>query len=278
MRLQVQCALLLLAVVLTGRANAQVFRVQGGTSTMLNAQGGSVEFTGPKYAGSLDLGYFEGHLRYGAENRYQFHNFTLLTGDETVPFVLPTDVFDASHYFSVRGIGVTQKDGPGTYYAFAGTTSTWLGTGLFNAATSDDPVGMLFYERKINDHFRFFSRNILSRRQTSLQGLEYRPIRPVRASITAGIGSNQKYLAASFDAETEKLILRTSYVLTGNAFQRISLATPLSSEVNKGNAQVLYKPLESVSFTAGHENLLEPVTLGGAMEQAAVRPARWHGC
>lgn len=270
MRLHLQCALLVISILLAGRANAQVFRIQGGTSTMLNAQGGSVEFKAPKYDGSIDLGYFEGHLRYGAENRYQFKSFTLLTGDENVPFVLPTDVFDASHYFSVRGIGATHKDNSGTYYAFAGTTSTWLGTGLFNAATSDDPVGMLFYEHKINDHFRFFSRNITSRRQTLLQGLEYHPIRPIRASVTAGVGSNQKYFAAAFDAETEKLIFRTSYVLTGKSFQRISLATPLSSEVDKGNVQMLYKPFEFVSLTAGHQNLLEPVTLGGAMQEAAV--------
>ena len=270
MHLQFQRVLLVLAVLLAGKANAQVFRVQGGTSTMLNAQGGSVEFKAPKYDGSVSLGYFEGHLRYGAENRYQLHNLTLLTGDETVPFILPTDVFDASHYFSARGIGVTHKDSRGKYYAFAGTTSTWLGTGLFNAATSDDPVGMLFYERKVNNHFKFFSRNIVSRRQTFLEGLEYQPNRSVKASLMAGIGSNQKYFAASLDAETEKLIFRTSYVLTGNSFQRISLASPLSSEVNKGNVQMLYKPLEFVSLTAGHQNLLEPVTLGGTMQQATV--------
>jgi hypothetical protein len=269
-RPQFQCALLALPLLLAGGANAQVFRVQGGTSTMLNAQGGSVEFKAPKYDGSVNLGYFEGHLRYGAENRYQFQNFTLLTGDESVPFTLPTDVFDASHYFSMRGIGVTHKDTIRKYYAFAGTTSTWLGTGLFNAATSDDPVGMLFFERKMSEHFKFFSRNIVSRRQTFLQGVEYQPNRSVRASLTAGIGSNQRYFAASLDAETEKLIFRTSYVLTGNSFQRISLASPLSSEVNKGNAQMLYKPADFVSFTAGHENLLEPVTLGGAMQQATV--------
>ena len=270
MRLQVQCALLVMAMLPAWRANAQVFRVQGGSSTMLNAKGGSVEFSAPKYDGSVNVGYFDGHLRYGAEDRYQFERFTLLTGDETVPFVLPTDVFDASHYFSVRGLGVTHRDSVLKYYAFAGTTSTWLGTGLFNAATSDDPVGMLFYERKLNAHFKLFSRNIVSRRQTFLQGLEYQPNRSVRAAIAAGIGSNQKYLAASFDAETQKLIFRTSYVLTGKSFQRISLASPLSSEVDKGNAQVMYKPLEFVNLTAAHQNLLEPVTLGGAMEHATV--------
>src|SRR3569833_3078196 len=134
MRLQVQCALLALTLLLAGTANAQVFRVKGGTSTMLNAQGGSVEFSAPKYDGSVNLGYFDRHLRYGAEDRYQFERVTLLTGDETVPFVLPTDVFDASHYFSVRGLGLSHKDAALKYYAYAGTTSTWLGTGLFNAA------------------------------------------------------------------------------------------------------------------------------------------------
>jgi len=64
MRLQVQCALLALTLLLAGTANAQVFRVQGGTSTMLNAEGGSVEFKAPNYDGSVDLGYFAGHLRY----------------------------------------------------------------------------------------------------------------------------------------------------------------------------------------------------------------------
>ena len=170
----------------------------------------------------------------------------------------------------MRGIGVTHRNSTREYYAFGGMTSTWLGTGLFNAATSDNPAGMLFFEQKLNNHFKFFSRNIISRQQTSLQGLEYRPNRSMRAALTAGIGSNQKYFAASFDAETEKLIFKTSYVLTDKSFQRVSLATPLSSEVNKGNVQMLYKPLDFVSVTAGHQNILEPLTLGGVVQQATV--------
>ena len=34
--------------------------------------------------------------------------------------------------------------------------------------------------------------------------------------------------------------------------------------------RLLYKPLDFVSLTAGHQNLLQPVTLGGAMQQATV--------
>src|SRR6266581_7056197 len=270
MRLRAKCVLIVLAMLLAGKAGAQVFRVQGGTSTLLNAEGGSVEFKAPNYDGSVGLGFFDGSFRYGAETRYLFHGYTVLAGDESVPFMLPTDVFDASHYFSARGIGATRKDDDGRFYAFAGTTSTWLGTGFFNAASSDDPVAMFFYERKINDQLKLFSRNILSRRQTFLQGLEYQPNHSLKASVTAGTGSNQRYFAASFDEETQKLAFKASYVITGDMFQRVTVISPMSSEVNKGNVQMLYKPTEFVTVTTGHENILEPLTLGGTMQQASV--------
>ena len=270
MSLRAKCALILLTMVLVGSASAQVFRVQGGTSTLMNAEGGSVEFKAPNYDGSVGLGFFDGRFQYGAETRYQYRGYTVLAGDESVPFTLPTDVFDASHYFSARGVGATRKYDDARFYAFAGTTSTWLGTGFFNSATSDDPVGMFFYERKINDQLKFFSRNILSHRQTFLQGLEYQPNHDLKASLTAGTGSNQKYFAAAVDQETQKLALKASYVVTGDMFQRITVFSPMASEVNKGNVQMMYKPAEFVTVTTGHENILEPVTLGGAMQQASV--------
>src|SRR5213082_702350 len=129
-----KCALILL-VLLAGSASAQVFRVQGGTSTLLNAEGGSVEFKAPNYDGSLGLGFYNGKVQFGAETRYLFRGYTILAGDDSVPFTLPTDVFDSSHYFSARGVGATRKDEKHTFYAFAGTTSTWFGTGFFNAAS-----------------------------------------------------------------------------------------------------------------------------------------------
>src|SRR6266704_1230116 len=90
MCLRAKRALMVLAMLLlAGRASAQVFRVQGGTSTLLDAEGGSVEFKAPNYDGSVGLGFFEGRFKYGAETRYQFHGYTVLAGDESVPFILP---------------------------------------------------------------------------------------------------------------------------------------------------------------------------------------------
>jgi hypothetical protein len=264
-----QSAMIVIAM-LSCSANAQVFRVQGGTSSLLNAEGGSVEFKAPNYDGSIGLGFYNGKVQFGAETRYLFHGYTLLAGDDNVPFTLPTDVFDSSHYFSARGIGATRKFEKSSLYGFAGATSTWFGTGFFNAASSNDPVGIFFYERKLNRELKFFSRDIVSNHQTSLQGIEYRPNKWLKASLTGGLGSNQGYFASGIDAETEKLALKTSYVITGDRFRRVTVISPMSSEVNKGNVQMLYRPSEFVSITTGHENILEPLTPGGPMQQASV--------
>lgn len=265
-----QCAFLIAILWIAPGAGAQVFRVQGGTSTMLDAQGGSVEFNAPNYGGSLGLGYYNGQLMFGGETRYKYHDYTVLAGDDSVRFDLPTDVFDPSHYFSARGAGITLSDHDRSMYVFAGTTSTLLGTGFFNAATSDSPVAIFFYRRKLSDHVRFFSRNILSNRQTFLQGLEWSPEKWAHASLAGGVGSNQKYGAAAFDAETDKLAFKTSYVVTGDMFRRVTVISPMSSEVNKGNVQMLYKPDEHVTITTGHENILQPVTVGGPMQAASI--------
>ncbi len=251
-------------------AHAQIFRIQGGESTLLNAEGGSVEFKAPDYDGSVGLGYYNDRIQFGGETRYKFHGYTLLGGDENIPFTLPTDIFDASHYFSARGAGVTRKYEESRFYAFAGTTATWMGTGFFSAATSDRPAGVFFYERKLNSDLTLVSRQIVSSTQTALEGLEWKPRKWLKTGLTGGIGSNQGYFASSLDAETRNLAFKASYVLTGDRFERVTVISPFASEVNKGNVQMLYKPSNYLSITTGHENILEPVTVGGPMQQASV--------
>lgn len=267
---RVQCALIVLAILMAGCAHAQVFRVQGGESTLLSAEGGSLEFKAPDYDGAIGIGSYNGKFEFGANTRYQFHGYTLLGGDENIPFTLPTDVFDASHYFSARGAGATRTYDNSRFYAFAGTTSTWMGTGFFNAASSDNPAGVFFYERKWNKNLTFFSRDIVSNTQTALQGIEWRAKKWLKTGLTGGVGSNQKYFASSADVETEKLALKASYVLTGDRFERVTVISPLASEVTKGNIQMLYKPNHYISFTVGHNNILEPLLMGGPMQQASV--------
>ncbi len=158
---------------------------------MFNADGGSVDIKGPNYDANMGLGFFDGHLELGGFVRSRVAGYTLTSGDDSLPFDLPTDIFGSTHYFSARGVGISQKDKQRSFYAFAGMTSTWFGTGFFQAAHSENPVGILFFDRRLKPDLRFYSRDIVSSRQTSLQALEWQPQKWLKASLTGGVGSNQ---------------------------------------------------------------------------------------
>src|SRR5437899_220618 len=87
-------------------SSAQIFRVQGGASTLFGANGASVNIKAPGYEGEIGAGALDGHFQYGFLVRTNLLGNTLSVGDDTVKVELPTDVFDASHYFLARGVGL----------------------------------------------------------------------------------------------------------------------------------------------------------------------------
>src|SRR3954470_18216693 len=140
-------SLVVLFVVLgTCLSNAQIFRVQGGASTLFGANGGSVNIKAPGYEGEIGAGVLDGHFQYGFLVRTKLLGNTLSVGDDTVKVDLPTDIFDSSHYFLARGIGL-QHFNPKTKsmsYGFAGTTSLGFSTPYFIASRSQSGLGVLY--------------------------------------------------------------------------------------------------------------------------------------
>jgi hypothetical protein len=261
---------LLLAVSLAPVARAQIFKVQGGGSTMVNADGGSVEFLAPNYQGSLGAGFFDGRFGVGGTFRSKYRGYTLIGGDDSVPFNLPTDLFDSSHYFTVRGIGISRTTDQGNLFFMAGTTSLGFGTGFFQIAQSENKVGIFFLERRLKHNLRLFSRNIMASQMTSLQGLNWSPKKWLDASVTGGVGSNQPYAATGVEVHTTTFAVKASYVDAGSDFRRVTITSPLSSEVNRENVEVAYQPFRAFSITAGHHNLLEPLTPTAPFSAASV--------
>jgi hypothetical protein len=263
---------LLLALLpqLVSEARAQIFKVQGGSSTLMNADGAQVDFKSPQYEGSIGGGFVDGKFGMGVVTRYRYRGYLVTAGDDLVAFQLPTDLFDSSHYFSARGLGISHTDDQESFYALAGETSTWFGSGFFQAAQSERPVAILFFQRRITKELRVVSRNILSNRQTSLQAVEWQPWKWLKTSATGGAGSNQKYFGAGFCAETDRLMLKGNYINAGSMFRRVTVVSPLGSEVNKANAELLYRPNAFFNITLGHQNILEPLTAPGPVAQASV--------
>jgi hypothetical protein len=265
-RVLVRVGLLLLGTPSFG----QVFKLQGGTSSLFQADGGSVEINAPNFSSSVGVGVMNGRFGLGAALRTRYQGYSIIAGDSSVGFELPTDVFDSSHYFLGRGLGVSRQYESGSFYAFAGATSSTFGTPFFLTGRADEPLGILFFQKRLSEKLRLVSRNVASSRQTSIQSLEYQPARWIKSSISGGIGSNQGYFAAALTAEREKFSLRTAYIAAGTNFQRIRASIPQSSELEKENVAFTWRPVKFFSTSTSHERILQPEFQGAPAARAAV--------
>ena len=252
--------------------SAQIFHVQGGTSTLFGADGGSVDIKAPGYDAQIGGGVLEGHFQYGFLVRRQFLGDVLSMGDDTMKVELPTDVFDASHYFLVRGVGLRHQfvDKSGSWSAFAGTTSQGFSSPFFLAARSSSGLGAIYYEHKIGSQLRFVSRNLFSNRQTSIQGVEWSIANGVKVSASGGVGSNQPYLAGAVQIDWENLALRAAYIAQGDKFQRMQIASPISTEPDKANISAMYRIRRRMTVRGTHQNIIEPASGNEPMLRATV--------
>lgn len=270
MRKNAVAMLLMVGSVATLPAAAQVFKIQGGASSLLDADGGSIEFKAPRYSGNLGVGTYDGHFEYGAVFRSEFHDHVLTSGDDSIQFNLPTDWFDGTHYFLVRGAGISHIGPAGSFRAFAGSSATGLSTGFFQAAHANDPTALFFYDRRLTAKLSLISRNVVSKYQTALEGVSWHARDWLDFSATGGLGSNQAYAAGGLKIQTEKLILKAAYIETGTQFRRITVVSPVASEVQNSNVELAYRPNQIVSLTAGHHNILEALSLDKAYTPASV--------
>jgi hypothetical protein len=144
-----------IALICSRPASGQIFELTGGSSSLLNAEGGSLEVHARNYSGRIDLGYL-GRPSLGFSFSRPFKRSLIEVGDEQIPFLLPTDLFDHSFYFIGRGMSVSRKTDHGNLFVFAGTTSNGYLAPFLNVARNDTPASAIFYERQLSPSLRFF--------------------------------------------------------------------------------------------------------------------------
>ncbi len=252
---------------------AQIFKLQAGTSTLFGAQGGSVQFKSLNYDGQMGAGYLNDALRFGAAVHTKILDNKLTLGDETVRFDLPTDIFGSSHFFLARGVGVLHPAKPGrgnNVFVFLGATSEGYVTPFFTAASGGDRMAAVYLDRQLTPRLRFFSRNVVSRRQTSIQALEWTAQREVRLSAAAGVGSNQGYAASAVDVDRENFRLKAAYIAEGKAFERVRTPALLTSELEKENLSFAWRPSPALTISAAHQNILQPPYAEQALARAGL--------
>lgn len=255
--------------------SAQVFELNGGSSSLFQSSGGSLGVRSSTYGARVDFGLLQSDPRFGFSFSGPRWGYDWQAGDQNIPFVLPTDLFDHSYYFLGRGLGAERKTSKSEFFYFAGATSTGYLVPFMNAASPQTPAGVFFFEHKWNSKWKFYSRNILSQTQTSIQSVEWDPRRDMDIGFSGGLGSNEHYLAGSFRWSRDWATLRASYAFAGNQFRRITVQEPVLTEQDKENVQLDLTPMQDLRFTVARQNYLAPVTdfsapMANSVDQAAV--------
>ena len=236
----------------------QVLEVNGGSSSLYQAQGGTLTLHGPSYDASIGAGIVAGRLIGGANLTKVIGRSTYILGVDDIPFLLPTDVFDTSHYLIAQGIGVTTQLHGTHIFAFAGATSTNFSTPFFQGASAQSPAGVLFLNTLLKPHLESFSRIVVSRETTAITSLEWEPAKKVKIAVSGGVGANQPYGAGSVEVCRRWIDIKAAYIDAGTRFHRVAIETPLLSEPDRENVSVTVRPTSYLSFSGGRQNYLSP--------------------
>lgn len=263
---------LLLAIVVSTslQGHAQFVQMEGGASSLMNAQGGTIQIDTDGRTFSLGLGWRDG-LRSGFSLDTPFLGGRLDLGDQSIPFVLPTDVFNPGDYFAGRGAGFRWEGKNESLFLFGGVTSESLDTPFFSAASPQNAVGALFFRHRIGDRFSWSSFNLFSGKLTTIQSLDWTPRQGWNLALSGGIGYQQPYGSASARIHYRRLDLLAGYTVTNAGFRRLRLVSPLMTESDGGNLRVAYRLSARAGFSLSHQNILAPLT-----ESTAIR-ARVNG-
>lgn len=246
---------------------AQIFKVGGGTSTVINAHGATLELTANDYQGWFSFGYLNGY-RTGAHFQTRFRDYTLGLGDETVQFDLPTDVFGGRSYFQGRGVSLSKDYENIRFFSFVGAAAREYPTAFFRGSRAENGVGAFFLDAKIKPNLHYFSRNAFAGKMTSINGLRWEPRLGLKTAVAAGMGGSDPYFSTSVELEREKISARASYVAAGSQFRRLAKVPFASPEADGGNFDVSYRPRRNLSFSVGHSNIILPRPTAGLLPRA----------
>lgn len=230
----------------------------------------------PDYTGRFDVGYMNGPSL-GFSLLHLYHGALLDAGDQQIPLVFPTDIFDHSYYFFGRGLSVLKKSQGTRLYVFVGATSTAYWAPFLNVARSGSFATAIFYERQISPTLRWFSRNLFANRQTSVQSVEWAARKDIKMALSGGVGNNQAYEASSFSWSDPRISVDASYTLAGNKFQRVEVSAPQLTESDRENIRVEYAPIQQVRIVASRNNYLAPPEAGLAARAAVNGFGIWTG-
>jgi len=257
-------------------AACQVVQLQAGSSSLYQAQGGSLYIRSGDSEAWLGVSDFRA-ARVGASYTRRFESGSVTVGDEVVPFRLPTDVFQSGQSFLGRGVGLDYRDDDVHLFAMGGTTATGYTTPYTFGARPEDPVGLVYLEAPVSSRLRISSRTLYSGLLTSIFGADWSPCAGAGGAIAAGVGAQEGYAAASGRYESAKLSARAAYVVAGDGFHRVIAPQPQASELDGENVEVTVRPMSGMSVVAARNGYAQAAAAGHPRRRGTVNQLLWSG-
>ncbi len=212
----------------------------------------------PSYDLTAGVGVIDGHVLGGAQMVKAKPHATYILGDDRIGFRLPTDIFDVSHFFLARGIGMHTTRRGNDVMAFVGATATDYNSPLFDGAKTNEAAGVLFLKRNLNPNLQLISDTIVSNKITAIEAIQWTPRPKVDLALAGGIGANQPYGAISLNYSRPWIDAQAALIEAGAQFHRVALVSPLLAEPDRENVLVTVRPWTFLCFTGAHQNFLVP--------------------
>jgi hypothetical protein len=239
--------------------SAQVFEVRGGTSSLYEAEGGTVHVKGGNYEASMGAGLI-GHSFVGGANLSKRFNMSVVTlGSDLIPFNLPTDVFDTDHYITAVGASLRYKQPNSDFLLFGGMISQNFDSPFFDGARGVAPSAILSFNGRLTPTASVSSRMVLSRQITMIESIAWRPRPGINLALAGGIGAGQRYAAASATLKRSWIDAKAAYIETGSQFRRADVTTLLTAEPVGANIGVTLTPNRHTSLYFAHQSFSMPV-------------------
>jgi hypothetical protein len=252
-----------LAIVLlltsAGTIHAQVVEVHGGSSTLFDSKGAEIELKANSYEASLGAGTISRNFMGGATVTKRFEGSTLTFGTETIPFNLPTDIFDADHYLTTVGGTMRTTLPNASVLLFGGMMSENFDSPFFQGVRGEQPAAVFLFDGRVAPTVSVASRMILARQITMIESLAWRPTAWAQLAASGGVGAGKGYGAASAAVKYSIFDLKTAYIQTSPGFRRADVDTILTAEPDRLNAILTVTPNRHFSATVGHTAYLMPV-------------------
>ncbi|HEX4426769.1 MAG TPA: hypothetical protein VH079_15325, partial [Terriglobales bacterium] len=229
-------------------AHGQIFQFDAGSSSLFHAEGGGFHFTGPDSEGWFSAGLLNGRLLSGAFVQKQWRSYTIGAGDDAYLVSLPTDLFEGSHYFWGRGANVTFSSPRIKLSVFGGATSLQQVTPFFNGADAQTPIGYISADVKLTPKVNLFSRNVIGAQSTSISGFEFLLPAGWKSALALGVGDDRPYGALSLGGAWRWFKFKGAYVIANRNFERVGVSSQSSTENDKENLEIQFRPSESLNF------------------------------